>query len=225
MGVAPTLSGALRFVMSLPRASEEKPMWLTGMLAGMLAAGGGNFVVERCAPMWRVEFTTVPDLFDGETMRFDTCGATEHGFNDPQGEQEIARLWLEPEGEGARLTLTDSRRKVTARGVVAIGARSRIASADGTLIAAVSISNAATPLASVMTVDIVDQPLDEIVQRLQAASGWQMQGVDALGKQRLTLKFDSIPLRSVLLLAAQAGGVHVDTQRDGVAVFRRAEAR
>lgn len=93
------------------------------------------------------------------------------------------------------------------------------------MIAAVSIAPVATPMASIMTVDIVDQPLDEIVQRLQAASGWQMQGVDVLGKQRLTLKFDSIPLRSVLQLAAQAGGVHVDTQRDGVAVFRRAEAR
>jgi len=76
-----------------------------------------------------------------------------------------------------------------------------------------------------MAVDIVDQPLDEIVQRLQTASGWQMQGVDVLGKQRLTLKFDAIPLRSKLALAAQAGGVNVDTQRDGIALFRRVEAR
>lgn len=200
-------------------------MWMTGLLAGVLAAGGGNFVVERCAPMWRVEFTTVPDLFDGETMRFDTCGAGEFGFNDAQGEQEIASLWLEPDGDGARLVLKDARRKVTARGVVAIGTSSRVASADGSLIAAVSITTVATPTASIMTVDIVDQPLDEIVQRLQTASGWEMQGVDVLGKQRLTLKFDTIPLQSLLALAAQAGGVKVDTPRDGLAVFRRAEAR
>lgn len=69
-------------------------------------------------------------------------------------------------------------------------------------------------------IDATNQSVKAVLSELQSATGWKIDGIPRLKDERVTFRFDDIPIRSLLELASMVADAELVIERDGEAVLR-----
>jgi len=202
-------------------------MLLSALLAVALTADPGR--IEECRRLYSVDIELSEPLFDGDNRwQSESCASgIPMTIHDAAYENEIAAVSVKIVEDGRlRVIVEDLRRGIRLqRDGIAAGDTAALDTlpAGAGLRGSVHIgATTRSPPGTLVSIDVGNRPVNEVARALQKDLGWTLRGLDHLSSTRVTLRFDAIPLRSLLELIADAGNVDVEANatRDGKAVFR-----
>lgn len=205
-------------------------MLILALLATAVAAD--DFRIEPCRHPFEVDIDISEPLFEGgRRAELDSCGSgiatpfREHA--DGTGKQTASVAIESLDGERVRIVIDDIDRGIRLEhGDIALDSPTEFeVDSKGRRLSARVVVRKRAPHSGNVSAYVVNKPANEVAEHLQAVSGWTVRGLDLLGTNRVTFKFDMIPTRSMLVLLADVGDATVTDISDHAVEMRRKRKR